>query len=124
MSRYARLIAAAGVLAVIALLSGCSAPASGPVIAPVTMNVNDLQGKTVDLKVGQVLNIKTGDLAGESYTGKVADTNVAVFVPAHKDDTAKSNPGVKAVKKGETQVVLSNSDGGIEDVTFAVEVDG
>jgi hypothetical protein len=117
-------MAGVGVVSVVALLSGCSAPAAGPVIAPVTMNVSELQGKTVDLKVSQVLNIKTGDLAGDSYSGKVADTGVAVFVPARKDDTAEFNPGVKAVKEGETKVVLSNSDGGIEDVTFTVDVHG
>jgi len=124
MSRYSGLIAGAGILAIVALLSGCSTPSSGPVIAPVTMNVNELQGKTVDLDVGQVLNITTGDLAGDSYTGKVADTNVAEFVPARKDASAEFNPGVKAIGAGKTKVVLSNSDGGIEDVEFTVDVHG
>lgn len=124
MSRYSGLIAGAGILAIVALLSGCSTPSSGPVIAPVTMNVNELQGKTVDLDVGQVLNITTGDLAGDSYSGKVADTNVAEFVPARKDASAEFNPGVKAIGAGKTKVVLSNSDGGIEDVEFTVDVHG
>lgn len=124
MSRYSGLAAGAGILAVVAFLSGCSAPSSGPVIAPVTMNVNELQGKTVDLDVGQVLNITTGDLAGDSYSGKVADTNVAEFVPARKDASAEFNPGVKAIGAGKTKVVLSNSDGGIEDVEFTVDVHG
>lgn len=93
-------------------------------IAPVTMSADELQGATVDLVVGQVLNITTGDLDGESYRGSVDDGTVAEFVPASKSDSAEFNPGVKALAQGSTQVVLSNTDGGIEDVTFTVEVSG
>ncbi len=112
-----------GFLIMAGSLAGCSGSAGGgPVIAPVTMSVDDLQGATVDLEVGQVLNITTGDLDGESYSGEVKDPAVAEFVPAKKDDSAEFNPGVKALADGETEVVLSNSDGGIEDVTFTVKV--
>ncbi|GAA1694941.1 hypothetical protein GCM10009808_10050 [Microbacterium sediminicola] len=103
-------------------LTGCSSGETGNVITPVTMDAGDLQGATVDLIVGQVLNINTGDLAVDSYSGEVADPAVAEFVPGHTDDTATFNPGVTALSVGSTEVVLSNSDGGIEDVTFTVDV--
>ncbi len=93
-----------------------------PVIAPVTMDVNDLQGATVELVVGQSLNITTGDLAVDSYSGEVDDPTVAEFVPGRVDGTATYNPGVTALAPGSTQVVLSNSDGGIQDLTFTVSV--
>lgn len=100
-------------------LSGCS---QNNVIAPVTMDAGDLQGETVELIVGQVLNINTGDLAVDSYSGEVADPAVAEFVPGRIEDSATFNPGVTALSVGSTEVVLSNSDGGIQDVSFTVEV--
>jgi hypothetical protein len=114
--------AAAVIIAAAFGLTACAAPSSGPVIAPVTESAGDLQGATVDLVVGQVLNITTGDLAVDSYSGTVADTAVAEFVAGYEQDGATFNPGVKALAVGTTEVVLSNSDGGIEDVTFTVEV--
>ena len=103
--------------------SGCSSSSSdGPVIAPVTMDAGDLQGTTVDLVVGQVLNIDTGDLLVDSYSGEVADTSVAEFTAGRVEDSATFNPGVTALAAGSTQVVMSNVDGGIEDLTFTVVV--
>ncbi|MCS5716078.1 hypothetical protein NVV95_16150 [Herbiconiux sp. CPCC 205716] len=111
-------------------LSGCAAspaeapttPIGGDIVAPVTMEANDLQGATVDLVVGQVLNVKTGDLATDSYTGEVADTQVATFVKGATGGSAETNPGVTAVGPGETEVTMTNSDGGIQPLTFTVVV--
>ncbi len=86
------------------------------------MEANDLQGATVDLVVGQVLNIDTGDMPVDSYSGTVADPEVAEFVEGSDTQDAAFNPGVKALAVGGTQVVLSNSEGGIQDVTFMVNV--
>lgn len=110
-------ILSAGVLL---LLAAC-APAE-PVIAPVTRDADSLQGSTVELEVGQVLNIDTGDLAVDSYRGEVEDPSIARFTPGREEDGATFNPGVEGLAEGETTVVLSNSDGGIQDVTFTVEV--
>ena len=102
------------------ILAGCAS--SSPVVAPVTQDVGSLQGATVDLVVGQVLNIDTGDLAVDSYRGEVEDPDVAEFVAGREEDGATFNPGVEALAEGTTTVVLSNEDGGIQDVTFTVEV--
>ena len=81
--RISKYIAVAGVVAVVVGLSACSstpsgtsssssdAPIGGDVVTPLTVEANDLQGETVDLVVGQMLNINTGDLATDSYTGVV-----------------------------------------------------
>ena len=101
-------------------LSGCAQ--NTPVIAPVSEDVGDLQGATVDLVVGQVLNINTGDLAVDSYSGEVEDGSIAEFTAGREDGSATFNPGVTALAEGSTTVVLTNDDGGIQPVTFTVEV--
>jgi hypothetical protein len=118
--KISKLWAAAAIVALTVGLSACAQ--NGPVIAPVTMDANDLQGATVDLVVGQVLNINTGDLAVDSYSGEVADPSVAEFVKGYEQYGTTYNPGVKALAEGSTSVVLSNSDGGIQDLTFTIDV--
>lgn len=113
----------AGIVAVAAItlaLSACAQPA--PVVAPVVMDVGDLQGETVELAVGQVLDIDTGSLAVESYSGEVEDESVAEFTAGREEGGTTYNPGVTALAPGTTKVVLSNSDGGIQNVSFTVEV--
>jgi hypothetical protein len=101
-------------------LAGC-APAA-PVVAPITVSVGDLQGTTVDVPADSMLNIKTGDLAVDSYTATIADTSIAEFVQGKKDGSATFDPGLKPLKVGETEVTLANADGGIEKVTFTLKV--
>lgn len=113
----------AGIVAVAAItlaLSACAQPA--PVVAPVVMDVGELQGETVELAVGQVLDIDTGSLAVDSYSGEVEDESVAEFTAGREEGGTTYNPGVTALAPGTTKVVLSNSDGGIQDVSFTVEV--
>jgi hypothetical protein len=117
-------VATAGALAV--SLAGCGAPASEPiggdVIAPVTMSVNELQGESVDLVVGQVLNISTDSLAVDSYTGEVSDPDVVEFTEGRIDDSAEFNPGVTALAEGRSEVTMTNDQGGIQPLTFTVVV--
>ncbi len=119
MRRLAPLALVAALTASLAL-AGCS---SGAVIAPIVRDVGDLQGETIDLRVGQVLDINTGDLAVDSYSGEVATPSIAEFTPGREDGSAVFNPGITGKEPGTTKVVLSNSDGGIQDVTFEVHVD-
>ena len=110
------------IVAALGLAACSSGDTDGPVIAPVTETAGDLQGSTVGLVVGQVLNIDTGDLAVDSYSGTVEDPSVAEFVQGGDDGSATFNPGVRALAEGTTEVTLQNSDGGIQNVTFTVEV--
>jgi ABC-type enterochelin transport system substrate-binding protein len=93
-----------------------------PVIAPVTMDSNDLQGATVELVVGQVLNIDTGDLAVDSYSAEVSDDAVAEFVQGREEGGAVFNPGFEAIAEGSTEVTMTNADGGIQPLEFTIEV--
>lgn len=125
--RSPKLVLAAVCSAAFALaLTGCAPGAADPentsVIAPVTESANDLQGATVELVVGQVLNINTGDLAVDSYEGEVADPAVAEFVQGGDDGSATFNPGVRALAEGTTTVTMTNQDGGIQPLEFTVEV--
>lgn len=103
-------------------LIALAACAPKPVIAPVTENANDLQGATVELVVGQVLNINTGDLAVDSYTAEVADPSILEFVQGREDGSATFNPGFTALKVGETDVTMTNEQGGIQPLEFTVKV--
>ncbi|QBE50249.1 hypothetical protein EVS81_07275 [Leucobacter triazinivorans] len=118
---------AAAIVALSLMLTGCGGqaaddPIGGDVIAPVTMSADELQGATVELLAGQVLNIDTGSLSVDSYAGEVADPAVAEFVPGRSDGSAEFNPGVTALAPGSTEVTLTNEQGGIQPLEFAVEV--
>lgn len=129
------LLGAAVVAALVLGLTACAAPESSgtptspdpsgsstSVIAPVIRSAEGLQGETIELVVGQALDIDTGDLAVDSYTGTVADTAVAEFVPGRDDGSATFNPGVTALAEGRTSVELVNAQGGIQPLTFTVSV--
>ena len=113
-----RLLAVALVASAALALTAC---APTPVQAPVTMSANDLQGTTVDLKVGQVLNINTGDLAVDSYTAEVSDPAVVEFVQG-REDGATYNPGFTAKAEGSTEVTMTNEQGGIQPLEFTINV--
>lgn len=120
-----KLWAAAALLAGLALV-GCSpqgsAPIGGDVMAPVTMGVNELQGETVELIVGQMLNIDTESLAVDSYAGSVGDKTVAQFTEGRREGSAEFNPGVEALAEGKTTVRMTNEQGGIQPLEFTVVV--
>ena len=111
------LAAAALVLA----LAGCSG-AVPPVVAPVVVNVGDIEGTTVEVPLGSTLVLNTGDLGVESYTAEVADPSVAEFVQGVEDAHTSYYPGFTPKKVGETEVTLSNENGGIQNVEFTLEV--
>lgn len=115
-------VLAVGIVAAALALGGCAAANDGDVIAPVVRSSEELQGSSVELLVGQVLDITTGDLAVDSYSGEVADTSVAEFTPGRDDGSAQFNPGVTGKAPGTTSVTLTNDNGGIQPVTFEVTV--
>lgn len=119
-----RLAAAAAGLALVsaAVLSGCASTPNTPVVAPITMSTDELQGATVELPLNTILNITTGSLETDSYTAKIADTSIVEFTQGYTDGSATFNPGLKPLKVGSTEVVLTNEQGGIQPVTFTVDV--
>ena len=119
--KRARLLIACALVAATAGFGGCTLR-SGPVIAPETREVATLEGTTVQLVVGQALDIDTGDVAVDSYQGEVEDPSIAEFVAGREEGGPIYNPGVKALAAGTTTVELSTSEAGADDVTFTVEV--
>jgi len=109
------------VVALLAVLTAC-APGGGPVVSPVTVKISDLQGTTVKVALNQVVNLDTGSLAVDSYSGTVADPSIATFTKGAKTGEAQFNPGLTPHKVGTTEVTLSNRDGGIQDVEFTLTV--
>ena len=107
--------------AVLLALAACT-PAPAPVVAPVVVNANDLQGSTVEVPINSMLVINTGDLDVDSYSAEVADPSIAEWVQGREDASASFNPGFTPKKVGTTEVTLSNSDGGIQNVEFTLEV--
>jgi hypothetical protein len=103
-------------------LAGCASSPTKPAIEPITRSAGSLQGATVKLPLDRVLNITTGDLATTSYSAVVSDPSVAKFTRGYKTYSALFNPGITPLKVGETKVVLKNKDGGIQWVTFTVDV--
>ncbi len=107
----------------VSLVGGLAACASSsPAPEPVTASASSLQGETVKVPLGSELNIKTGSLSVTSYSGTVADPSIAKFIKGRKASGATFDPAVKPLKAGKTVVTLSNSDGGIQDVVFVIDV--
>jgi hypothetical protein len=101
-------------------LSACGV--AGPAVAPTTVSVEDLQGATIEAVVGQTVEIDTGDLAVDSYTAEIADATIAEFVQGRDDSYGSYNPGLTPLAVGETEVTLTNEDGGIEPIVFTLRV--
>lgn len=135
MQQRALITAAFGVLFV-GTIVGCAPPSSGDdaasheaskqseesVIAPVTVGVNELEGSTVELITGQVLNIDTESLDVDSYVADIADPTIVEFSQGSTDESAEFNPGLTALAEGETLVTLVNEQGGIQPLVFNVTV--
>ena len=115
-----RLLAVAATASVlVAALAACG---TTPVVTPVVVNSGDIQGSVVEVPLNSTLVINTGDLAVDSYTAEIADPSIAEFVQGREDGSASFNPGLSPKKVGETEVTLSNKDGGIQNVDFTLKV--
>ncbi len=106
---------------------GACGPASpdqilDPIPAPVTVEIDELDGQTVDVPVESVLNINVGDLEVTSVTATIDDPSIAVFVPGSDDGSAQFNPGVRPVAVGQTRVTLVHDEDAFEPVEFTLNV--
>ena len=115
-----RLLAVAATASV--LVAGLASCAATPVVTPVVVNSGDIQGSVVEVPLNSTLVINTGDLAVDSYTAEIADPSIAEFVQGKDDGSATFNPGFTPKKVGETEVTLSNENGGIQNVEFTLKV--
>jgi len=118
---------AAGALA----LTGCTstsdggashpATASAEVVAPVIVDLNDVDGTTVEVEVGNTIDLTGDDETYADWGAEIADDDIVEFTPGRDDGSAQFNPGLNALAVGETEVRLDNTTTD-QTVTFTVKV--
>jgi len=114
-------------------LAACSTATSNPessetteeagstVIAPVIVDVADLDGTTVDVQEGNFIDVNVPMDSEALWTAKIADDMVLEFSAGGTDGGAVMNPGFKALAVGTTEVTMTD---GTTTVTFTVNVTG
>ena len=89
----------------------------GQVIAPVIVELTELDGTTVTVPLGNVVVVNAD--APASWTATVADESIATFTPGSDDGSAVFNPGFAPLQAGSTTVTMSD---GTTTVTFTLDV--
>ena len=89
-------------------------------IAPVSVPITEVDGTTVTVQVGNVVNLTGDDETFADWTAEIDDPEVVSFVDGRTDGSATFNPGVKALEVGDPDVTLTNSSTG-QSVSFEVE---
>ncbi len=85
------------------------------------VDLADVDGTTVEVAVGNTIDLTGDDETYTEWTAEIADESVATFVPGRDDGSAQFNPGIDALAEGSTDVTLENSATG-DIVEFTVEV--
>lgn len=99
-----------------------SEPASsGQVVAPVIVDLNDVDGTTVEVAVGNTIDLTGDDETYAEWMAEIGDESIVEFIAGRDDGSAQFNPGLDALAPGETDVTLDNAETG-KTVTFTVEV--
>jgi hypothetical protein len=132
----ARLATSAAIVAAALALAGCAASsgtpatsqpasigpaASGQVIAPVIVDLNDVDGTRVEVAVGNTIDLTGDDETYAEWMAEIGDESIVEFIAGRDDGSAQFNPGLDALAPGETDVTLDNAETG-KTMTFTVEV--
>ena len=100
-------------------LAGCASPAPAPepapteeviggdVVAPIELSYQDINGQTIELVVGQVINIDYGGINAGEVTVEVADPMVVEYTDAKFEDGVQFSAGLTALSGGETKVTFT-----------------
>jgi hypothetical protein len=116
------MVGAAILIGAVVGVAGCGSPVLDPVPAPVTVEYDELEGRTIDVPIDSVLNINVGEFDVTSVTATIDDPGIAVFVPGSDDGSAQFNPGVRPVAVGQTSVTLTHEQGEFDPVQFVLNV--
>ena len=108
-------------------LAGCSGGASGPDatitaepgVAAGPIDTNSIDGKTLELNVGDFSEINVGKSDVTKWTAKSSTEGIVTFVPGQKEGETTWQPGISATKPGKTDVEVTN---GKETFKFTVVV--
>lgn len=103
-------------------ITGCApAEPDGETLPPVIVDINEIDGMTVEVAKGNAIDLTGDDETYLDWTAEIDDPEVVAFVPGKDDGSAQFNPGLDAVEVGDSEVTLENSATG-DTVTFTVEV--
>ena len=99
---------------------GCSS-AAPELLPPVIVDITDIDGTTIQVAEGNVIDLTGDDETYLDWTADVEDPAIAEFVAGNDDGSAQFNPGIRALSTGQTEVTLDNPTSG-DTATFTVEV--
>lgn len=116
-------LALAGCVASSGTTASSASPSSDEVVAPVIVDLNDVDGTTVEVAVGNTVDLTGDDETYTEWMAEIGDEGVVEFIAGRDDGSAQFNPGLDALAPGETDVTLDNAETG-KTVTFTVEVTG
>jgi hypothetical protein len=98
-----------------------AAAAVGTVLPPVVVDINTVDGTTVDVPAGGNVDLTGDKTTYTDWTAEIADPSVVAFTPGRNSGSASFNPGLHAEAPGTTEVTLTNSSSS-KSVTFTVVV--
>lgn len=102
---------------------GAATTAAAGALPPIIVDINSLEGATVDVPAGGTIDLTGDESTFTDWTANIADSSVLSFSPGRVEGGAQFNPGLMARAAGTSEVTLTNSTSG-ETVTFTVNVTG
>ncbi|MDH6254844.1 MAG: hypothetical protein RSB13_01830 [Aurantimicrobium sp.] len=96
-------------------LSACATPApeptqsaiGGDIVAPIELNYQDIDGQTLELVVGQVVNINYGGINDGEVTVDISDPKVVEYSAAAYENDTQYSAGLLALSGGESTVTFT-----------------
>jgi len=126
MSHHRRTSLRAGALALalgtaLSFIGCASSDGTGDALPPVIVDIDEIDGTTITVAEGNAIDLTGDDESYLDWTAEIADSTIVEFTPGKDDGSAQFNPGLSALKAGETEVTLDNSSSS-ESTTFTVKV--
>lgn len=92
----------------------------GDVVAPIELNYQDITGQTIELVVGQVINVNYGGINEGEITVEIADPAVVSYTASKMEADVQYSAGLTALSGGESKVTFKFNGG--EDKVLNVQV--
>lgn len=96
-------------------MSACATPApeptettiGGDIVAPIELNYQDIDGQTLELVVGQVVNINYGGINDGEVEVAISDPKVVEYSAAAYENDTQFSAGLLALSGGESTVTFT-----------------
>ena len=96
-------------------LYACATPApeptqssiGGDIVAPIEINYQDIDGQTIELVVGQVVNINYGGINDGEIEVTISDKKVVEYSAASYENDTQFSAGLLALSGGESTVTFT-----------------